>query len=269
MIRKAAVAGSFYPAEPDRLIAFFDGLGLKAAESGLPAKAIVVPHAGYQYSGQLAGQVYSVVRLPRRFVILCPNHTGMGAPLATISEGAWETPLGEAAIDQDLARAISEAYPPLEESPAAHRFEHSLEVQLPFLQYLLENEFRFVPICIGTGSYETLIDFGLALGDMLARWSDPVLMVSSSDMNHFESAEVTIRKDEMAIDRIIQLDSKELYETVKRERISMCGYAPTIIAIEASKKLGASEGVLIGHTHSGAVTGETHRVVGYAGIALC
>jgi len=268
MIRKAAVAGSFYPAEPGRLVGFFDDLNLSPGESLLPAKAVVVPHAGYVYSGRLAAEVYSRVQLPRRFVILCPNHTGIGAALGVMSEGAWETPLGLAAIDQDLASAMKQSHPSLEESPAAHQNEHSLEVQLPFLQHLLGNDFQFVPICIARGSYEPLVALGAALGVTLKAWPEPVLMISSSDMNHFESAETTLRKDELAIRKVLDLDSRGLYDVVMRERITMCGYAPTIAAIEASKIIGATKAVLIGHTHSGAVTGENQHVVGYAGIAL-
>ncbi len=268
MIRKAAVAGSFYPAEPARLAGFLDDLNLSPADSLLGAKAVVVPHAGYVYSGRLAAEVYSRVELPRRFVILCPNHTGMGAALAVMSQGGWETPLGVAAIDADLAAAIKLSHPPLEDDPLAHRNEHSLEVQLPFLQHLLGSEFQFVPICIARGSYEPLVSLGAALGETLKAWPEPVLIVSSSDMNHFESAETTLRKDESAIRKLLELDSRGLYDVIMRERITMCGYAPTIVAIEASKILGATEAVLIGHTHSGAVTGENQRVVGYAGIAL-
>ncbi len=269
MIRKPAVAGSFYPAEPDRLLGFLEDLNPSPADSLLEAKAIVVPHAGYVYSGRLAAEVYSRVQLPRRFVILCPNHTGMGAALAIMSQGVWETPLGLAAIDQELAASIKLGDPALEDSPLAHRSEHSLEVQLPFLQHLLGSDFRFVPICIARGSYEPVNTLGVALGNTLKAWPEPVLIISSSDMNHFESAETTLRKDDLAIQKVLDLDSRGLYEVVMQERITMCGYAPTIAAIEASKILGARRGVLIGHTHSGAVTGENQRVVGYAGIALC
>lgn len=269
MIRKAAVAGSFYPAERERLIGFFEDLDLSPPDSLLAAKAIVVPHAAYVYSGRLAGEVYSRVQLPHRLVILCPNHTGMGPGLAIMSRGAWETPLGLAPIDEDLAAALQHSHPALEDSPLAHRNEHSLEVQLPFLQHRLGNDFRFVPICIARGSYDPLVALGAALGQTLQALPDPVLIISSSDMNHFESAETTLRKDELAIQKVINLDSRGLYDVVMQERITMCGYAPTIAAIEASKILGATQGMLIGHTHSGAVSGENRRVVGYAGIALC
>ncbi|MFB3906092.1 MAG: AmmeMemoRadiSam system protein B [Acidobacteriota bacterium] len=268
MIRKAAVAGSFYPAERERLVSFLGELRLSPAPPLLKAKAVVAPHAGYVYSGRLAAEVYSRVELPRRFIILCPNHTGMGASLAIMSQGAWETPLGLVPIDTRLASAIRLRHPPLEDSFLAHRDEHSLEVQLPFLQHLLGNDFQFVPICVARGSCEPLVNLGIALGETVKTWPEPVLIISSSDMNHFESAETTLRKDEQAIQKVLELDSRGLYDVIMRERITMCGYGPTIAAIEASKILGATGAVLVGHTHSGAVTGENRRVVGYAGIAL-
>lgn len=268
MIRKAVVAGHFYPAPVSDLVSFLQ-CHLRPAESRLKAKAIVVPHAGYPYSGPLAAEVFSKTELPRRFVILCPNHTGLGASLAVMSEGAWETPLGLVEIDHELAQRLKSSFPLLEESSLAHRDEHSLEVQLPFLQHLLSNDFRFVPICVAHEDFDNLVALGRALGRTIESESSPVLVVSSSDMNHFESAEATIRKDELAIARVLELDSRGLYDVVWRNRISMCGYAPTVAAIEAAKVLNASRGVLIGHTHSGVVTGDNQRVVGYAGIALC
>ncbi|RPJ56816.1 MAG: AmmeMemoRadiSam system protein B, partial [Acidobacteria bacterium] len=180
MIRKAAVAGSFYPAEPDQLVAFLDDLEPSPADSLLKAKAVIVPHAGYVYSGRLAAEVFSRVQLPRRFVILCPNHTGMGAALAIMSQGGWETPLGLATIDAELAAAIKRSHRPLDEDTLAHRNEHSLEVQLPFLQHRLGNDFQFVPICIGRGSLEPLVNLGASLGETLKAWPEPVLIVSSS-----------------------------------------------------------------------------------------
>jgi AmmeMemoRadiSam system protein B len=268
MIRKAAVAGHFYPGNREQLIDFIEGRLTKERER-LPAKAIVVPHAGYPYSGSVAAAVYSKVSLPRRFIIMCPNHTGLGAPVAIMSEGTWETPLGEAAIDEELAAAIKRADPAVEESALAHRDEHSLEVQLPFLQQLLDGEFKFVPLCLGVSAYEPLAELGKALVRAIHGVKGETLVISSSDMNHFESADVTIRKDEVAIGEILALRSRGLYEAVRRHRISMCGVGPTIAALEAAKALGASQGTLVAHTHSGMVTGENKRVVGYAGIVIC
>ena len=268
MIRKAAVAGHFYPGDRDELVDFLKQR-LKSEGEPLPAKAIVVPHAGYPYSGSVAATVYSKVVLPRRLIILCPNHTGMGAPFAIMSEGAWETPLGEAAIDEDLAARIKALAGEVEESALAHRHEHSLEVQLPFLQQLLGNDFQFVPLCLGSIEFDPLVRLGKAIAQAIAEIQDDVLLISSTDLNHFESAEVTVLKDELAINEILALRSRGLYETVLHNRISMCGVAPTIAVIEAARALGASRATLLARAHSGEVTGENGRVVGYAGIAIC
>ncbi len=268
MIRKPAVSGLFYPADPSLLKSFLQ-THLRPTDTAIEAKAVVVPHAGYPYSGETAAAVYRTVRLPDRFVILGPNHTGLGTPLAVISEGGWETPLGVARIDDALASKLLKVCPGLEESPTAHAREHSLEVQIPFLQYLLGESFSFVPICIGTGNLETLANLGRAVGKVLAELSGPVMIVASSDMNHFESAAITEAKDQLAIDQILAMDSSGLYEVVRENDISMCGYGPAIVALEAALILGATRATLIRHSHSGQVTGDNQRVVGYAGLAVC
>ena len=160
------------------------------------------------------------------------------------------------------------ACPDLKESPSAHAREHSLEVQLPFLQHLLGPCFSFVPICIGIGDRRTLIELGRPVGTALAGLSEPVLLIASSDMNHFESAEITETKDQMAIDRMLALDSSGLYDVVVRHDISMCGFGPAIVMLEAARLLGATRAKLIRHSHSGQVTADNQRVVGYAGLAV-
>jgi MEMO1 family protein len=236
--------------------------------SAVEAKAVIVPHAGYEYSGRVAGETYAAVRLPRRFVILCPNHTGQGENLAIWPDGAWETPLGQVQVDSDLAAEITARVPQVSESPAAHVREHSLEVQLPFLQLLLGNDFEFVPIAVGTEDYQQLWELGQGLGNLLSEREEAVLLISTSDMNHFESAERTLAKDQLALRPILELNSRELYETVHRNRISMCGYGPTVVVMEASRVLGAKGARLVRHTHSGEVTGDNRRVVGYAGLVI-
>lgn len=268
MIRKPAVSGLFYPADPALLTRFLQ-THLRPTDEPIEARAVVVPHAGYPYSGETAAAVYRAVRLPNRFVILGPNHTGLGSPLAISSEGGWETPLGVARIDDALASELLGACPGLQESPTAHSREHSLEVQIPFLQHLLGDSFSFVPICIGTGKLETLVSLGRAIGQVLSELSEPVMIVASSDMNHFESAAVTEAKDQLAIDQMLAMDSSGLYEVVCRNDISMCGYGPAIVALEAALVLGARRATLIRHSHSGQVTGDNQRVVGYAGLAVC
>jgi AmmeMemoRadiSam system protein B len=266
LIRPPAVAGRFYPNNPDKLLqqvrAYTDVAGGK-----LRAIGCVVPHAGYIYSGHVAGAVYARLELPKTFVILCPNHTGMGQPLAIMSEGAWMTPLGNAQIDSALAHALMQSFPQLTEDAAAHRAEHALEVQLPFLQALV-GDFSFVPIAVGTDQVEVLE----ALGDAMARVIDTQpqrpLIVSSSDMNHYESDEITRAKDRKAIEKIVELDARGLFYVVRRENISMCGYAPTVAMLTAAKRLGARRAQVIKYGTSGDFSGDRGLVVGYAGIAV-
>lgn len=266
MKRAAAVAGRFYPAQPESLARELSGY-LVPAEEKVKAIGCVVPHAGIMYSGHVAGAVYARLELPARFIILCPNHTGRGVPLSIMSEGVWETPLGEVPIDAPLARELKQACPRLEDDLEAHRSEHSLEVQLPFLQHLLGG-FRFVPIAIGVGRYAPLEELGHALAAVVRKTPEPILVVASSDMNHYESDERTRVKDRMAIDRILALDPHGLYETVQREDISMCGFGPAVAMLTAAKDLGVRDAQLVRYATSGDVTGDRAAVVGYAGIIV-
>lgn len=265
-IRHPAVAGQFYPGKRDSLLR-----EVQQYVTALPEKvrAIggVVPHAGYIYSGHVAGAFYARIALPRRVVILCPNHTGMGQPLAVVSQGAWRTPLGDAAIDQSLAGALLDGCSLLREDPIAHAAEHALEVQLPFLQALCE-EFTFVPIAIGTSNYEALTALGDAIAGVASQAGEAVLVLASSDMNHYESDALTRIKDRKAIDQILALDSQGLYETVRREHISMCGYAPTVVMLTAAKALGATSAELVKYATSGDISGDREMVVGYAAILV-
>jgi len=267
-IRQPAVAGRFYPASPQRLRAEIESYtAAEATEAKLPALGCVVPHAGYVYSGHVAGAVYRRLELPQRFVILCPNHTGMGEPLAIMSRGVWRTPLGDAAIDDELADELKRRMPLLSEDEQAHLTEHALEVQLPFLQQL-DPDFRFVPIAVGTGNFEVLSALGVALGNALAQHRERVLIIASSDMNHFESDGVTRVKDRRAIDQMLALDARGLYDVVREGHISMCGYGPAVAMLTAARKLGASRADLIRYATSGDVSGDQDSVVGYAGIAV-
>ena len=266
-VRQPAVAGTFYPGDPAKLrrdVASYLEPGAK--QKMTPSLGCVVPHAGYMYSGHVAGAVYAQLELPSRFIILCPNHTGAGEPLAINSAGAWATPLGAAKIDGELAAQMKAAFPYLEEDAKAHRAEHSLEVQLPFLQ-VLHPEFSFVPICIGVGQLAVLQALGQAIAGVLANESG-VMVIASSDMNHYESDAITRVKDKQAIDRILVLDPTGLYETVRRERISMCGYGPTVAMLTAVKSLGATQAELVKYATSGDISGDREAVVGYAGIVV-
>ena len=266
-IREPAVAGRFYPGNAEKLRAEIHSYTAVTAEAKIPALGCVVPHAGYMYSGHVAGAVYERLELPKRYVILCPNHTGVGHPLALMAEGSWRTPLGDAAVDDELATQLLAAFPLLGEDEEAHRAEHALEVQIPFLQVLVP-EFRFVPIVVGTGRFEVLSALGESIARVLAKVSERVMVIASSDMNHYESDSATRVKDRFAIDRLLALDAKGLWETVRDRNISMCGYGPSVAMLTAAKRMGAKRAELIKYATSGDVSGDRDMVVGYAGVAV-
>jgi AmmeMemoRadiSam system protein B len=269
-IRPPAVAGRFYPARPDVLARDVDEY-LRAGEvtSNKVENALgcVVPHAGYMYSGGVAGAVYRKLPARTSYIILCPNHFGRGAPLAIVSAGSWLTPLGEVPIDTAGAQAIRHACRLLMEDPGAHAEEHSLEVQLPFLQREVKS-FGFVPIAVGISGYAALEALGHGIAEALKNLAPRPLIVASSDMNHYEPDSITRVKDRMAIDRILELDPKGLYEVIRREDISMCGYGPTIAMLTAAKDLGAGHAELVKYATSADASGDRSAVVGYAGIIV-
>jgi AmmeMemoRadiSam system protein B len=266
MLRPPAVAGRFYPSNPAELA---QQIKTFAAASGATvkknAKACLVPHAGYRYSGAVAGSVFASIELPQRIIILGVRHFPRGQALAILSEGAWQTPLGEAQIDVALAAQLRQACPLLKEDPVAHSAEHSLEVQLPFLQ-ALGGEFQFVPVAIGTVRYEELCAVGEAVAQVIAAQNAPVLILTSSDMNHYENDPTTRKKDHQAIEQLLKLDPRGLYDTVRREEISMCGLGPAVAMLIAVRLLGASRAELVKYATSADVTGDRAEVVGYAGI---
>jgi AmmeMemoRadiSam system protein B len=271
-VRQPAVAGRFYPANAQHLRAEVETYTTPASASAEPEPKIralgcVVPHAGYIYSGHVAGAVYRRLELPLRFVILCPNHTGKGEPLAVMSEGAWHTPMGDASIDEELAERLKARLPLLSEDQAAHQYEHALEVQLPFLQVLAPG-FQFVPITVGTSNFDVLSALGTVIGSVAAEAGEPVLVIASSDMNHYESDSVTRVKDRRAIDQLLALDPRGLYDIVHKADISMCGYGPAVVMLTTARKLGATQAELICYATSGDVSGDRDMVVGYAGVAV-
>jgi MEMO1 family protein len=234
-----------------------------------PVRALgcIAPHAGYRYSGHVAGAVFARVEVPKRCIVLCPNHTGVGRALAMMSEGAWRTPLGDVPIDAELAGALKQRFPALQEDATAHRAEHAAEVELPFL-LLRQPELRFVPIALGTGQFEVLEQLGKALADVVAAQSDPILIVASSDMNHYESDAVTRAKDQRAIERILTLDPRGLFDVVTQQDISMCGFGPAVVMLTGARQLGAKSAELAKYATSGDVSGDRDMVVGYAGVAV-
>jgi AmmeMemoRadiSam system protein B len=270
ILRHPAVAGRFYPGDPDDLRAEAIGYLTQASpanQAPLRALGCIAPHAGYMYSGHVAGAVFARVEVPKRCIVLCPNHTGMGRALAIMSEGAWETPLGAVPIDAELAAALKERFPALNEDSAAHRAEHAAEVELPFL-LLRQPELTFVPIALGTRQFEVLEQLGKALADVTAAQSGPILIVASSDMNHYESDALTRVKDHRAIERILTLDPRGLFDVVTQQDISMCGFGPAVAMLTAARQLGAKSAELVKYATSGDVSGDRERVVGYAGVVV-
>ena len=232
------------------------------------AVCIVSPHAGYEYSGPVAGAVFSSVQLPGKFVILGPSHRPIQSRVAIMIQGIWETPLGNVNIDPSLAELIMTHSNLIEEDETAHVHEHSLEVQLPFIQYLREDA-AIVPLCLSYHiSFEELEELGHAIAKGIKEYKQDVLIVASTDMSHYVDQSVAKEKDFLAIERILELDASGLYDTVERENISMCGFQPTTSAIVASKKLGGEKASLIQYQTSGDRTGNYSEVVGYAGIRI-
>jgi MEMO1 family protein len=271
MLRQPAVAGRFYPADPAVLRADLNSY-LSPPEARVRAVACIVPHAGYMYSGQVAGAVWSRLEIPQRLIILCPNHTGRGHPLAIMDEGEWLTPLGKVRVDRELAAQLLAAFPALAKDSDAHRSEHAIEVELPFLQVTRPGA-TFVPIAVGTSRRLLLENLGHAIANVIREHAaenpkDSILIMASSDMNHYEDDATTRVKDRKAIDKILTLDPQGLYDTVINESVSMCGFGPAVAMLVAAKKLGAIRADLVEYRTSGDVSGEHDMVVGYAGIIV-
>ncbi len=267
MVREPAVAGKFYPANPQVLRSDVASYLSPAVEEKTAAIGCIVPHAGYIYSGGVAGAVFSAIEIPSRCIVLCPNHTGRGHPLAIMSQGTWRTPLGEVVLDSDLATSLLKTFPALTEDSDAHRSEHAIEVELPFLQ-ILRPGVQIVPIAVGTTRWLLLEQLGLAMAETIRSFQFPVLMVASSDMNHYEDDDTTRMKDHKAIKRILSLDAHALYETVINESISMCGFGPAVAMLIAGKQLGATQARLVQYATSAETSGDKEMCVGYAGIVI-
>jgi len=265
-IRHPAVAGRFYPRNPAALLADVQSY-LAFDADPIPAAGCVVPHAGYMYSGHVAGAVYARLDIPARCILMCPNHTGRGQPLAIMSQGTWETPLGPVSIDSELAGALQQRFPLLTEDADAHRTEHAAEVELPFLQ-VRRSQFTFVPIALGTSRFQVLERLGEAIAEVVAAQAGRVLIIASSDMNHYENDAITRTKDHQAIERILALDARGLFDVVMKEDISMCGLGPTVAMLTAAKRLSATHAELIKYATSGDVSGDRDTVVGYAGVVV-
>lgn len=266
MLRKPVVAGSFYPSSSVKLSSMINSF-LNLSREKEDALGIVAPHAGYIYSGKTAGAIYSKVNITDTVIILSPNHTGVGAQVSMMAEGEWETPLGEVKINSSLATSIISYSSYITNDYRAHQREHSIEVQIPFLQSI-RSDFTMVPITLGHIRYNVCEEVGLALAKAILQSGKRILIIASSDMNHYDSDEVTKKKDMLAIEKILNLDPAGLLKTAYDNNITMCGVIPTAVMLIACKELKAKEAVLVDYSHSGEVSGDNDAVVGYAGIMV-
>jgi len=266
VIRQPAVADQFYDGNPTRLHYELAKL-IGPTKEARSAKAIVVPHAGYIYSGAVAGVAYAHVKVPETVIILGPSHTGVGSPAAVMARGSWSMPMGTVPISEDFASTMLELSEYLEDDTLAHTYEHSLEVQIPFLQYRQPN-LSIVPVCLKNLSFSVCKEIGSAIAEAIRQSGNPVLLVASTDMSHYESQEQAQVKDRMAIAKILALDPQGLLETVIRNNISMCGVIPTTVTLLASIALGAGSAQLLRYATSGDVTGDYAQVVGYASFII-
>ena len=266
MIRQPVVAGQFYPDSPSQLKEMIRGMVDDKAEKE-EVIGLISPHAGYIYSGPVAGATISRIKFKDTFIIIGPNHTGMGRPLSIMTEGVWKTPLGEVEIDSELAKQILATSSCLEGDSEAHQYEHSIEVQIPFLQYF-KKDFRLVPIMLSYSTGATYKEIGKELAKAIKDLNRQVVIIASSDMTHYEPQESAQWKDTQAIEAMLDLDEDELLRRVDELRISMCGYAPAVSLISAAKELGAKRAELVRYQTSGDITGDYISVVGYAGVIL-
>jgi AmmeMemoRadiSam system protein B len=266
MLRLPAVAGRFYPSDPQELTSLVQKYSQPDSQhTPMPVKACLVPHAGYMYSGHVAGAVFARVALPKRIIVLGLRHYPRGEQAAILSSGAWRTPLGDAPIDVGLAGALRRECPLLREDSVAHSREHSLEVQVPFLQALAPG-FSFVPVALGSVQFESLVSMGEGIARVLGNSKQDVLLLTTSDLNHYEDDATTRTKDRKAIDRMLALDARGLYDTCRNEEISMCGLGPAVAMLAALNALGADKAELLKYATSADVSGDRSQVVGYAGM---
>jgi AmmeMemoRadiSam system protein B len=266
MKRKPAVAGQFYYGTSARLLEQVEQYIDKNADKE-DAVGIIAPHAGFIYSGAVAGAVYSSIKFPKTFLMLGPNHTGLGAPVSLMEDCEWEIPICSFNVDRKLSSRIAQNSAKVERDSQAHVFEHSLEVQLPFIAYF-SCDIKIVPIAMRALSLDDCLELGEVIARAVKSIGYPVTIVASSDMSHYQPDEVARKKDRKAIERILDLDPVGLYDVVGKERISMCGYIPATVMLAASKLLGAGSARLVKYATSGDVSGDYDSVVGYAGIIV-
>ncbi|MCW4010595.1 MAG: AmmeMemoRadiSam system protein B [Candidatus Bathyarchaeota archaeon] len=274
-VRWPVVAGSFYEGTAESLRTQIEGCFLHRFGPGkLPVVnphgsrqilGLVSPHAGYVCSGAVAANAFFSLAQdgkPDVAVVLGPSHTGYGNPLSVMREGVWRTPLGDVEIDAEVADAVAAEAGILDFDEVAHRHEHSIEVQLPFLQYLYGTSFKFVPICFLMQDMQTAMEIGRALAKVLAHKN--VVVIASSDFTHYESQASVNRKDSAALKAVEELDEHKFYAILQSQNVSACGYAPVAALMTYAKALGATKAEVLSHKTSGDVLGDKSSVVGYA-----
>jgi len=277
IVRRPAVAGSFYPGDPEGLRAAIGesythplgpGSPPPAAEERRGVMACVCPHAGYVYSGPVAAHSYlwaSALRRPELVVVVGPNHYGLGSGISTFREGEWATPLGNLSVDGEAARRIVELTGIVDYDPESQRREHSLEVQLPFLQEIYR-DFKILPICLSFQDIETARELGRGLSTLL-RGRDAIL-VASSDLTHYEPAAVAREKDTALLEPVLRLDVEAFYQVLEERGVTACGYGAIATVMEASRLLGFKRGELHKYASSGDTTGDNDAVVGYPSVSF-
>ncbi len=267
-MRQPAVAGRFYSGTPKSLAREIDKLLPSAGHESTKEEAIgvVSPHAGYIYSGELAAKTLSSVEIPETVIIIGTNHSGTGAPVA-LSTSNWEMPFGSVPVDTEISSTLLNNSPHIVMDELAHQYEHSLEVQIPFLQHLQQN-LSIVPLVVSRISCSLCQEIGETLATAVKQAGKKVLLLASTDMSHYESRVVAEKKDQLALKCVERLEPEKLYHTVIDNNISMCGFIPVTIILFAAKLLGATSTRLVGYTDSGYVSGDTDQVVGYAGLTI-
>lgn len=263
--RPPCVAGRFYPGDAASLKKTIDSFLVPGMIAG-PAVSIIAPHAGYIYSGAVAGAVYSAVKIPDTVVLIGPNHTGLGEQVSVMDSGVWEIPTGTVEVNAEISDLILES-DLFTADKAAHMMEHSLEVQLPFIK-ARNAKTTIVPITVMHADSSLCAALGEALADAIKKYEKPVLIIVSSDMNHYESDSRTREKDKIALERVLKLDADGLLRVTRNKDITMCGVIPASIAINASRLLGAKEATLVKYATSGETSGDFQQVVGYAGVVI-
>jgi MEMO1 family protein len=266
MLRTPAVAGQFYSSSPEQLRKDLSVL-IKKSTPEIKAYGIISPHAGYVYSGSTAGKLFGLVHIPSTVLIIGPNHHGRGEPAALYPDGGWQTPLGVVPVNSRFNSLVKQHTPFVQFDVEAHKNEHSIEVQLPFLQYL-RPDISFAALCLGHGDFRSLYEIGQGVANAIMEFGEDVLMIASSDMTHYESAASALRKDSLALEQILRLDPESLLRVCSSERITMCGVVPSAVMLVAARQLGATKAEQIDYTTSGDVTGDQNQVVAYLSVVV-